>query len=277
MCASDWDQPGHGDVAWGMRSGVLALALILLHLTATAQINAQPNAQTNAPAGGQGFELRFLEFEGTRFEVVTLDLRRVRLEMRWKDGMGQPWKTFRRLEADLSKRGERLLAVMNAGIFDTSFRPLGLHVEGGRVLHALNTRQRGYGNFYMQPNGVFVITPDGARLVPTSTYQHRPPRALEATQSGPMLVVNGRLNAAFQEGSANRLVRNGIGVQSGNRVHLVMAVDPVNFFDFARFIRDGLKCPDGLYLDGHISSLSAPGTAVNGGGEFAGMLTVIAR
>jgi uncharacterized protein YigE (DUF2233 family) len=246
------------------------MALVFLVLTARAQ-------NTIGQSGQPGLELRHLEFEGTRFEVVTLDLRRVSLGMRWKDARGQPYKTFQRLETELSKGNQRVLAVMNAGIFDTSLRPLGLHVQQGRVLHDLNARQRGYGNFYLQPNGVFMIGPDGARVLPTSAYQREQPRVLEATQSGPMLVVNGQLHPAFRQGSQNQIVRNGVGVESGTRVHLVLAVDPVNFYDFARFMRDGLKCPNALYLDGNISSLNVPGTEVSGDGEFAGMLTVLAQ
>lgn len=246
-----------------MKSRLLAL-IALLGLSATAQ-NQTP-----------GLELRHLEFEGTRYEVVTLDLRRVRLEMHWKDARGQTLKRFQNLEAELSRRGKHLLAAMNAGIFDTDFRPLGLHIERGRVLRPLNTRQWGYGNFYLQPNGVFLIGPGGARVLSTDAYQAQRPTVLEATQSGPMLVLNNTLHLAFRRDSQNRLVRNGIGVESSTRVHLVLSVDPVNFFDLARFMRDGLKSPDALFLDGNISSLRVPGTTVNGGGEFAGMLAVVA-
>jgi uncharacterized protein YigE (DUF2233 family) len=244
--------------------------MALLFLTQTAQ-------NTIGQAGTPGFELRRLEFEGARYQVVTMDLRLVNLELRWKDAGNAPYKTFQRLKTELSKRNRRVLAAMNAGIFDTSFRPLGLHVERGRVLHQLNARQRGYGNFYLQPNGVFMIGPNGARVLPTSAYQREQPRTLEATQSGPMLVVNGQLNPEFRQGSANQLVRNGVGVESASRVHLVLAVDSVNFYDFARFMRDGLNCPNALYLDGNISSLNVSGTDVIGDGEFAGMLTVLPR
>jgi uncharacterized protein YigE (DUF2233 family) len=243
--------------------------MALLFLVLTAQ-------NTIGQSGAPGLELRHLEFEGARFEVVTLDLRRVSLEMQWKDAQGQPFKTFQRLETELSKGNRRVLAVMNAGIFDTSYRPLGLHVQRGRVLHQLNARARGFGNFYLQPNGVFMIGPNGARVLSTTVYQREQPRTLEATQSGPMLVVNGQLNPEFRQGSANQIVRNGVGVESANRVHLVLAVDAVNFYDFARFMRDGLKCSNALYLDGNISSLNVPGTDVIGDGEFAGMLTVVA-
>ncbi len=244
--------------------------MALLFLVLTAQ-------DTIGQAATPGFELRHLEFEGARFEVVTVDLRLVNLELHWKDAGNAPYKTFQRLETELSKGNRRVLTVMNAGIFDTSFRPLGLHVERGRVLHQLNARQRGYGNFYLQPNGVFMIGPNGARALSTSAYQREQPRTLEATQSGPMLVVDNKLNSEFRRGSANQIVRNGVGVESANRVHLVLAVDAVNFYDFARFMRDGLKCPNALYLDGNISSLNVPGTDVIGDGEFAGMLTVLAR
>jgi uncharacterized protein YigE (DUF2233 family) len=208
--------------------------------------------------------------------VVSLDLRQVKLQLRWRDPAGKPWRNLQKLQEHLESRGERVLALMNAGIFDTSYAPLGLHVERGRVLHPLSVRRRGFGNFYLQPNGVFYLDRRGAHVTETMTYQRTQPRALEATQSGPMLVINGRIHPAFQRGSENRLIRNGVGVESTSRVHLVLALQPVNFHDFARLMRDVLDCPNALYLDGNVSSLRVP-EEMKQDGDFGTMIAVLAR
>jgi uncharacterized protein YigE (DUF2233 family) len=76
-----------------------------------------------------------------------------------------------------------------------------------------------------------------------------------ATQSGPLLVIEGALHPALIEGSSDRKQRNGVGVSSPNMVHFAISQRRVNFHDFARFFRDGLGCDDALFLDGG----SAPG------------------
>ena len=260
------------DVHWGLHWGVrlfLMLVLTLLPLTATAQI---VTSKTVAP----GMQFRTLEYAGARFAVVSLDLRQVRLQMRWRDPAGKPWQNLKKLQNHLETRGERVLALMNAGIFDTNYAPLGLHVEQGRVLHALSLRRRGFGNFYLQPNGVFYLDQRGAHVTETMTYQRTQPRTLEATQSGPMLVINNRIHPAFQQFSENRLIRNGVGVESASRVHLVLALDPVNFYDFARLMRDVLDCPNALYLDGNVSSLRVPGD-IERDGDLGPMIVVLSR
>jgi uncharacterized protein YigE (DUF2233 family) len=128
----------------------------------------------------------------------------------------------------------------------------------------------------LQPNGVFYVDKFGAHILETLTYQRQNPKALEATQSGPLLVQNKKIHAAFRPNSSNRLPRNAIGVSSQNMVHLVMADDWVNFDDMARFMRDTLGCSDALYLDGSISALRIPETRKHDG-EFAGMIGVLEK
>ncbi len=194
--------------------------------------------------------------------------------MFWKNPQKQPYSSLENLEKHLINNKIRLLAAMNAGIFDTNQAPLGLHIERGKVLHPLKTRRNGYGNFYLQPNGVFYTNKSGAGILETLEYQRLSPAALEATQSGPMLVRNGKIHAAFQKNSLNRLPRNMIGVQSKTKIHLVIADNWVNFYDTAVFMRDILKCPNALYLDGSISALRIPGSRADQG-EFGGMIGII--
>jgi uncharacterized protein YigE (DUF2233 family) len=238
---------------------------------------------------------REVKFENASFLVVDVDLQRAKLEMHWRNPAGKPFLNFQALEDYLTAKGQRLLAVMNAGIFDTASQPLGLHIERGQILRRLNSRRSGYGNFYLQPNGVFYLekTASGtrARLQTTIAFERDHPsirelgsntQILEATQSGPMLVVDGKLNTAFKADSANRLIRNAIGVPSrstgaSSRVVLVLTETPVNFHTLARFMRDQLECKDALYLDGNISNLYVPGSNQNTSSisDFGGMITVL--
>jgi uncharacterized protein YigE (DUF2233 family) len=222
-----------------------------------------------------GFTIRTLEANGTHFTVVSADLRYVQLKMFWKQPNGKPFSSLAQLDLFLSNNKIQLLAAMNAGIYDTNQTPLGLHIERGKVLHRLKTRRKGYGNFYLQPNGVFFLEPNGAKILESLEFEKQNPKALEATQSGPMLVQNNQIHAAFQKNSTNRLPRNAIGVENARVVHLVIADDWVNFYDMAIFMRDTLKCSNALYLDGSISALRIPQTRETQDGKFAGMIGIL--
>jgi uncharacterized protein YigE (DUF2233 family) len=207
--------------------------------------------------------------------VVSVDLKKAKLKMFWKDSQNQPFKTFQKLEQQLAKNGVKLLAAMNAGIFDKSYTPLGLQVQRGQKLHKLNSRTKAFGNFYMQPNGVFFLDARGANILSTQEFVRTSPNALEATQSGPMLVLNNQINSRFQQDSSNQLVRNGVGVENGSSVHLVISQSWVSFYDFAAFFKDMLHCPNALYLDGNISGLYVPNSSFDSMGDYAGMLAVV--
>jgi uncharacterized protein YigE (DUF2233 family) len=225
--------------------------------------------------GNNGVQIRQLEFNGNKYAVISIDLKKAKLKMFWKDSQNQPFKTFQKLERQLAKNGVKLLAAMNAGIFDKTFTPLGLHVQRGQQLHQLNSRTKAFGNFYMQPNGIFLLDTKGARILSTQEFIRTQPNALEATQSGPMLVLNNKINAKFQKNSSNMLVRNGVGVETGSSVHLVIAQSWVSFYDFAAFFKDVLHCPNALYLDGNISGLYLPNSSFDSMGDYAGMIGVV--
>jgi uncharacterized protein YigE (DUF2233 family) len=193
-------------------------------------------------------------YAGKRYIVCEVDLDRDRLELFWRDDAGRPFTTFDALAGSLRSKGRRLAFAMNAGMFREDYSPVGLYVEGGKQLRKLN-RARGSGNFCWKPNGVFLLTRSGARVVETSRYPAHAVGAVCATQSGPMLVIDGKLHPGFGKSSQSRLIRNGVGVVSPRKVVFAIAQDPVNFHEFAAFFRDGLQCRNALYLDGSVSSL----------------------
>ena len=198
-------------------------------------------------------EMTTVRYAGRRFTVCTVDLTKQRLELFWRDGRRVPFRGFGTLDTWLRRKGRQVEFAMNAGMFQDDGSPVGLYVERGHELRPLNLR-RGHSNFTMKPNGVFMVTRAGAAVVESSRYRGADSAVL-ATQSGPMLVISGHLHPSFRRGSESRLIRNGVGVASARKVLFAISEDPVNFHEFATFFRDGLGCPNALYLDGNVSSL----------------------
>ena len=145
---------------------------------------------------------------------------------------------------------------MNAGMFQEDFSPLGLFIEGGRTRHGANTHD-GAGNFHLKPNGVFFFGQMGAGVMETQRFLDAHLRPDFATQSGPMLVIDGAIHPKLQPDGTSQKIRNGVGVR-GSTIVFAISRDPVTFYRFASLFRDTLGCPDALFLDGTISSLYAP-------------------
>lgn len=171
---------------------------------------------------------------------------------------GRPYGTFDRVERSLAGDGLRLAFAMNAGMYHPDRRPVGLFVEDGTEAMPIVT-SAGPGNFGMLPNGVFCIGDGGYRVIESRAFAEQPPACRYATQSGPMLVVDGELHPRFLPDSTSRYVRNGVGVSAdGTRAVFAISDRPVTFHEFARLFRDALDLPQALYLDGSISRLYAP-------------------
>ncbi|HYD13160.1 MAG TPA: phosphodiester glycosidase family protein [Allosphingosinicella sp.] len=193
------------------------------------------------------------DFEGSTFTVCRYDRRRDEIVL-ILDGPRGPLRSFDAFESRLGSRAGRLRFAMNAGMYGEDGRPIGLYVEDGRERRAIN-RQRGPGNFHLLPNGVLTIAADGRTAVLPSGRYASSSRPRWATQSGPMLVIDGRLHPAIQDNGPSLHIRNGVGVDSADTAWFVISEDAVSFGRMARFFRDVLHCPDALYLDGSVSSL----------------------
>ena len=205
----------------------------------------------------RGVEFSTVEIAGKRVTVCRVDVRKERLQLFHRDGNGQPFKRFPALADWLGQRGQKLTFAMNGGMYHGDFSAVGLSVADGKALTPLNTANA-EGNFFLKPNGVFLVSEAGARVVESSEFPRLREKVILATQSGPLLLRGGRMHAAFREGSENRLFRNGVGVPSPDVALFAISEAPVNFHEFATMFRDVLHCPDALFLDGTISSLYAP-------------------
>ena len=168
-----------------------------------------------------------------------------------------PARTFAEIEAKLADRASNVAFGMNAGMFDADGRAIGLLIVDGETLHPIN-RSKGGGNFHLLPNGVFLVRKDGrADVVRSADFQPADDIAY-ATQSGPMLVIDGKLHPDFEPNGHSRYVRNGVGIAPDGTPLFVMSEEPVSFGKFARFFRDSLKVRNALYFDGSVSSLWDP-------------------
>ncbi len=211
--------------------------------------------------------------DGMLYTVAEINPATDRLRLHWMNPTtGQPYRTFAQVRERLSKEGRRLLFATNSGIYAPGLRPLGLHVEDSRTLVKVNNARSG-GNFALLPNGVFWVKGAQAGVTETQRYQRLNLQPSYASQSGPLLVQDGRLHPAFNKGSTSFKLRSGVGVCQDGRVRFAVSAGPVNFYAFAVFFRDHLKCPDALYLDGSISAYATPETSTQLA-DFAGIWTV---
>ena len=188
-----------------------------------------------------------------RFTLVSIDTTQERLELFLKDDKERTFTSFSRLSSWLKARGKRLRFAVNAGMYHPGFAPVGLFVRDGVELAPLNL-DAGKGNFFLKPNGVFLIGAAGPSVVESSVYPSVRDGVRLATQSGPLLLQGGAIHPAFQPQSSSRHIRNGVGV-IGSKAIFVISDVPVTFYELAVFFRDQLHCRDALYLDGSISSL----------------------
>jgi uncharacterized protein YigE (DUF2233 family) len=200
--------------------------------------------------------------EDAAYTVCTLDLRRHEVRLFWKGADGEVIGTFDRLRA--GPEGERLVFAMNAGMYHEDRSPVGLYVEAGREMKRANTAA-GPGNFHLKPNGVFYVAGRSAGVMETGRYLKARVKADHATQSGPMLVIDGRIHPKISEDGPSRKIRNGVGVRDRSTVVFAISEEPVTFGAFARLFKDELGTPNALFLDGSVSSLYAPALGRNDG------------
>lgn len=198
--------------------------------------------------GRQGSDDQFISY--------IVDLAKQDLRLYYKDAGGKDINTFSRLKGIVEAQNKTLLFAMNGGMYMTDYAPLGLYIEEGKTIRKIN-RKNAKGNFYTKPNGVFYLTNDNIPVVCT-TGDFKPGKNIRfATQSGPMLLINGKYHPDFKKGSLNLNIRNGVGILPDNRVVFAISNTPVNFYDFATYFKK-LGCKDALYLDGAVSEMYLP-------------------
>jgi uncharacterized protein YigE (DUF2233 family) len=212
---------------------MLRINLTLILLFTALTVNANPN---------------FIDFN--------VDSKVHKIKLYLKDENGQGFGQFNSLAKHLETKNEKLVFAMNAGMFMENLMPLGLYIENGKLVQKINFRTKAHGNFYMQPNGIFSLTKKGAQINETHKFKNND--VLFATQSGPMLLMNSKLNRSIKKENISRLIRNGVCIDKSKHVIFSISSKPVSFFDMAKHFKDELSCENALYLDGAISQIYWP-------------------
>ncbi|PPQ31876.1 hypothetical protein CCR94_07845 [Rhodoblastus sphagnicola] len=194
--------------------------------------------------------------DGRHYTICKFDPRQDDIRTFWRGPSGAPLGSFSAVSATLAP-GEKLVFAMNGGMYDRDDAPVGLYIEKAEELRRANTRG-GPGNFHLKPNGVFFVGGGRAGVVETTRFLKERPAADYATQSGPMLVIGGKIHPRIHAEGVSEKSRNGVGVDRDGLAVFAISNEPVTFHAFADLFHDTLHCDNALFLDGSISALYAP-------------------
>jgi len=193
--------------------------------------------------------------EGKIISYIT-DSKKEDIQFYWKDDKSKILGSIQNLKKWLDSKNKKLVFAMNGGMYTKEQDPQGLFIQNQKKITPLDTLS-GKGNFYLKPNGVFYITSHNEPKITTTTGFIDDKKIKYATQSGPMLVINGEIHSAFKEGSQNLNIRNGVGILPDNKIIFSISKEAINFYDFAMYFKN-LGCKNALYLDGFVSRAYYP-------------------
>ncbi|PEQ13409.1 hypothetical protein B2G71_08250 [Novosphingobium sp. PC22D] len=252
-----------------LRPGTIALAAALALAACGDAADGTAEAEATPPP------CESATFEGAPLTHCIADPKRHRIRTVLGPEGGAPYRSLSELALAIGNEGPEVAFATNGGMFNAEGRPIGYYVENGERRHRLN-RNEGYGNFHLLPNGVFFGT-GGAWQVRTADDFARnvSKRPAFGTQSGPMLVIAGKLHPRIDEDGTSLKLRNAVGVDRQGRAHFVISDAPISFGKLARYYRDVLKTPNALFLDGSVSSLWDPHVGRVDGGPPLGPLIVV--
>lgn len=209
-------------------------------------------------AGSVGaVECNEVSFNQARYTICEVDASRENIKLFLRDENGDLLGQFSKIDRQLSEKGLKLSFAMNAGMYHDDRSPVGYYLQDGNEVMRV-VPNAGPGNFGLLPNGIFCIRDGRADVIETLAFIEENPSCADATQSGPMLVIDGALHPRFLKDGTSVFIRNGVGTsQDGKRVVFAISEEPVNFYSFGLLFRDHLALPNALYFDGKISRLFA--------------------
>lgn len=195
--------------------------------------------------------------EDDRFISHVVNLKTQTLKFYLKDSAAYNYGSFQTLKTQLELNRQKLVFAMNGGMYLKDGSPQGLYIENGITKTPLDTLEGAYGNFYLQPNGVFYMTDDRIGVVCQTSEFKTNAKITYATQSGPMLVINNKIHPVFVKNSKHLHIRNGVGILPNGDLLFAMSKDSITLYDFAVYFRS-VGCKNALYLDGFVSRTYLP-------------------
>lgn len=232
---------------------IWSLALLCLSIGCDTSTNNNHTPLTN---DNKTIDYQYTFFEGTAHEVEAL-LYEVRLDTAQLVLINGKKKTTLKGILDTSKIGYQMLT--NAGMFHANGEAVGLFINHQGQQQPLNKTQDSRGNFFLVPNGVFCVdNANKAYVLETTQFIHKMQYQMSslqlATQSGPMLLIDGKHHPKFNQNSTNTNIRNGVGITPDQTLVFVCTTQPTNLYTFASVFKER-GCQNALYLDGFISSM----------------------
>jgi uncharacterized protein YigE (DUF2233 family) len=218
----------------------------------------------------ESLSYKTVAFKGYSFHTVVLR-QPDEVQLVHKDSAGKKIKTLENAVLSSGSKPKPVRFATNAGMFHPSHDPVGLYVEQGNTLFPLKT-DSGRGNFYLLPNGVLHWDNTAFSISTTEAFSKEKPSPVFATQSGPMLVIDGEVHPAFREGSQNQYIRSGVGILPSGELVFCLSTEPVNFHTFGLLFKNHFHCQDALYLDGSISQMYLQGQSEPTAREFGPMI-----
>lgn len=196
-------------------------------------------------------------FQNKHYLVCRFNPKQYKVELFNQLESGEGFYTFSEIE---KRQKKKLIFAMNAGMYEKDLSPVGLFVSGGKIYKEINLATEKPGNFYqLRPNGIFIVDDkNNAHIITSETYPAINYKVQLATQSGPMLLINGELNSNFKEQSTNVNVRNAVGVDDKGNAVFIISLDMVNFYELAQLFKTQYNCSNAIYMDGFISQYYAP-------------------
>lgn len=199
---------------------------------------------------------QFSKDKDSDFVSYTANPKKENIELYWKNDKQVVFGSIHNLKNWLSVNNKKLVFAMNGGMYKKDQSPQGLFIQNKITKTAVDT-SNGNGNFYLKPNGIFYLTTKNeAVIVKTEDFKNNNSIQL-ATQSGPMLVIDGKIHSAFNAASTNLNIRNGVGILPNGEILFAMSAKEVNFYEFANYFKQK-GCKNALYLDGLVSRVYCP-------------------
>ncbi|MGK0390339.1 MAG: hypothetical protein ACI94Y_003091 [Maribacter sp.] len=181
------------------------------------------------------------------------------------------------LNKHIEKKGGEVLFSTNGGMYNSIRESQGYLVLNGEEIKKIDTSDPKDGtNFYLKPNGVFYIDDQGkAGVLETDVYKKQKIEPKYATQSGPMLVVDGKIHPILNPFGKSKKIRSGVGVDKEGEVFFAISNEPVNFHTFAYLFQKEFNCENALFLDGTVSKTYSKHGKKELGGDFGPMIAVL--
>lgn len=170
-----------------------------------------------------------------------------------KNSNNKPYASLNTLKEELTKNNKQILFAMNAGMYMENLMPLGLYIEDSKTIRKLNEAKNKYGNFYIEPNGVFFKTTNSFHIVSREKYQIISKNNISfATQSGPLLIIDGGINSNITKLTGST-TRNAACINDEKDLILTISTKSVTFSELANHLKNNLHCQNAIFLDGGIS------------------------